>query len=384
VVRWPTYPLTRGTGLHRDRGALLRWEGLLSHDGLDADVALTALRRGWHRAPGALDLGSSLRRGLRHAARTLEEEAPARAAELYADLVAAGERAGRVAFRRARALEAAGRPGEALAILRTGLDDARPSERVALGRAGRRLARSLRRGWAPDRPLGTPRRRSIPLAQAEREGRPRWSVGDHDLTVEAAVCAWLARRGRRALHVEGALWSTLFALLFAEVYFLPIAGALPVPYLPGPLDLGTPAFRARRADAVAEVLDAVSRGEAPERVRRADARWRGTRLARARWHVADGPTLRAIAAGIGPAALRAILERILDRGRRATRGLPDLVVLPGPAARLEGAWPSRLAEGLLLAEVKGPGDQVRDEQAVWHDALLQAQAPLELWEVVAR
>jgi hypothetical protein len=35
----------------------------------------------------------------------------------------------------------------------------------------------------------------------------------------------------------------------------------------------------------------------------------------------------------------------------------------------------------VLAEVKGPGDTLRDAQAVWLDLLLQAGAPAELWTV---
>ncbi|MBW1877749.1 MAG: VRR-NUC domain-containing protein [Deltaproteobacteria bacterium] len=78
-----------------------------------------------------------------------------------------------------------------------------------------------------------------------------------------------------------------------------------------------------------------------------------------------------------------ILETLLREGWRAARGLPDLVVLPGPRIRLPGAMPSRLGEGLVLAEVKGPTDSVRDEQAAWFDRLLGAGAKVELWQVSA-
>ena len=76
-----------------------------------------------------------------------------------------------------------------------------------------------------------------------------------------------------------------------------------------------------------------------------------------------------------------MLGRLAREGWRARRGLPDLLILPGPEVRLCQAEPADLGSGLLLAEVKGPGDQVRDAQAAWFDALLTAGAPVELWKI---
>jgi hypothetical protein len=75
------------------------------------------------------------------------------------------------------------------------------------------------------------------------------------------------------------------------------------------------------------------------------------------------------------------MDRIVVGGRRATRGLPDLVILPGLPIRMTSAFPSRLDAGLLLVEVKGPSDTVRDEQAIWFDLLLRSDTAVELWEV---
>jgi Fanconi-associated nuclease 1 len=198
------------------------------------------------------------------------------------------------------------------------------------------------------------------------------------------VITELAGLGRRALHGEGAVWTTLFALLLADVYFLPVPGALPSRFLSGPLDLGTPAFPARRREAIAEVLAAVRAGEGPDRVRGMHARRCGEALAGAAWDVADADTLAAVADGVGGGGLAAIVERLLVEGFRAAAGLPDLVVLPGDAVEVAGAFPARLPASLVLAEVKGPGDTVRDEQAVWMDRLVSAAVPVELWRVRER
>ncbi len=381
-VRWPEYGVTPGPALHPNRAHLLRWESLVAQlDELDAGALLAHLESETHWAPGRLDLRGSLVRRLVEQGRQLEREDPQAASALYDRLLATQHvRAGELAVRSARALELAGHPAQALAHLRTCRATAAPVSKVAIGRAGKRLARTCRASWPPSRPLRTPPERSLRLPRAQLDGpRPGYRADGQITTVEAAVQHTLAASGRRALHVEGGLWRTLFALLFAEVYFLPVPGALPARFLAGPLDLGTPAFVERRADAVASVLAAVRRGEAADRVRLSDERWRGFRLRGARWDIAPGD-LQAVAAAMPPSALVAVLERLLQ-GRAASRGLPDLVVLPGPAVRIPDALPSKLGEGLLLAEVKGPGDTVRDAQAVWFDRLLGAGAPVELWNV---
>jgi len=383
VVRWPTYALTLGTGLFPHRRALLRWEDQLVPSN-DPQADLRALSAGWCAAPAGLDLAPSLRRRVREHARALErDDAPGSAAELYARLVSdGGERAGRVAFRCARALEATGAPEAALTVLQAARADATDAERLGIGRAGRRLSRTLRARFAPERPLPRPRERAIRLpAATQKTHRPQWRTAQGAAPIEEAVCAWLSALGRDALHGEGRPWSTLFALLFAQTYFLPVPGALPIPHLSGPLDLGTPGFRAARRAAVDGVLAAIDAGEGPRRVDEAHRAWRGVRLSGARWDVADRSTLVSLARGIGPAGLRAIMEPLVDGGRRAAAGLPDLAVLPGPAVILPDALPSRLGPGLILAELKGPTDTLRDAQRVWMARLVRAGVAVEVWDV---
>lgn len=384
-VRWPRYALTPGPGLWPTRGAMLRWERLLAeHEARPPAENLADLAAGVHRAPGRLDLGSRVAKAVAEAARAQERAgAVAAAREVYCRLVDHGAPAGDLALRIARTLESEGQRDAALRWLVSHRPDPRaePDAAVEITRVGRRLARALGRGWAPDAPLEPAFERTWTLPAGAPVGpRPGWRIGETDLPVEAALVARLAGAGRRAVHAEGQLWTTLFALLFADLYFLAVDGALPVARLAGPLDLGTPAFAARRRAAVDEVLAAIRAGEAADRVRAADARWRGCRLAGASWRLLDGDGLATVAAGLGGAVLAAVLERLLQ-GWRTSRGLPDLVVLPGDATRLEEAFPGRLGAGLHLAEVKGPADQLRPEQRVWADVLRRAGAPIEWWWV---
>ncbi|MEZ4473434.1 MAG: VRR-NUC domain-containing protein [bacterium] len=72
------------------------------------------------------------------------------------------------------------------------------------------------------------------------------------------------------------------------------------------------------------------------------------------------------ARGLG-AGLLAILERLARQPARHGAGLPDLL-----------AW----VDGrVLLAEVKGPGDQPSVEQRLWHAWLLAHGVPFSLIRV---
>ena len=387
-VRWPDYALTQGPSLFPSRERLLAWEWVLA--GLEAATPLPsdeAELKCWMAAaqgPGQLDLRDAVRRTGCTQARTLERLGEVDSAcALYRSLRQAGVPASVLAFRWSRAEEAAGRPGVALGLLKDARRSARGAAALEISRAGRRVARSLRRSWAPNRPLRQAPERYLRLEQAASSGpRPRWvAKQDRAEVVELAVCQRLADIGRRAIHGEGRLWRTLFALIFAEAYFLPIPGALPVPCLAGPLDLGTSRFRHARQSTCEHILSAVRAGRAPYLVRSAHSRWSGTRLAWARWDVASLNDLIAVTEGLEGPGLATILEHLLDEGRIAARGLPDLVILPGQSADASDIVPRRISEHLLLAEIKGPGDSIRDVQAVWIHRLLEAGVPVEVWNV---
>lgn len=380
LVRWPTYELTDGAVVAPDRESWLRWEALVARwERLSVTDCLDALA--WPSMPGGrLNLRGALVRRLTELARELERAGePAAAAALGAVLVDRGHvTPARVAVRRALALEAAGATEAGWAVLRAA-GGAGP-ERLGIARTGRRLAKRARRAWPPDPPVQAPRERRLLLKPAPSDGpRPLWHTPEGARPVEAAVSAVVEGAGRRVVQAEGPLWATLFALLFAEVYFLPVPGQLPVRRLAGPLDLRGPEFAERRRGPVDAVLAGVAAGEGPSRAAAAFERWQGVRLSGARWlwPVQD---LVAVIEGAGPAVVVRILETMLTRGRRATRGLPDLIVLQGDPVALDSR-PAKLGPGLVFAEVKGPGDTIRDEQRWWFGELATAGAAVELWRV---
>ncbi len=321
------------------------------------------------------------------AARELERaKQPAAAVQLYQALLDEGTlEPGELAQRAVLATEAAHGPEPALALARRWLPAVDPAAAVAIGRTARRLARKLK-VQHDHPPLEAPPVRELALpaaAGARRSHRPlyRVSVDDQavDLPVEAAVVAALP--GRRVLHGESAPWTTLFALLLHELYFLPIPGMLPVPWLSGPLDIGRPAFAEQRREPLEQRLAAIRAGLPAGEVRDLHASLHGQAIAGAHWHIADADALEAIVEALGGPALATILGRLAHEGWQAARGLPDLVVLPGEPIAGPGSGAGTIPPHLLLAEVKGPGDQVRDAQAAWFHLLIEAKVPVELWRV---
>jgi hypothetical protein len=319
------------------------------------------------------------------AARELERAGePARALAVYQALLDDGTmEPGALVPRAVLAAEAAGDPSAALVLAQRWLPRVDPAAAVALERSARRLARAQALSWEAS-PLRAPPHRALALPVApRRRNRPHYRVSVQgqavDLPVEAALVASIP--SRRALHGESAPWTTLFALLLADLYFLPVPGMLPVPWLSGPLDLGRPAFAEQRRGPLERRLAAIRAGAAPALVRQRWERHAGQALGGARWDLASPEELAIIALALGGPALATIIARLANEGWQAARGLPDLVVLPGEPCPLPGPDAGRLGPGLLLAEVKGPGDSVRDAQAAWFHLLLEAGAPLELWRV---
>lgn len=383
-LRWPAYPVTTGPRLFADRRALLRWEAVLAGLGTDAPEAWLAALDQQDDWPAPLDLSRRLARRIRHAARALEQAGELSTA--LALLEGLGERGvppWRLAVRHSRVLERLGRQAEALAVLRDAAPPPDSPAQVAIERSGRRLARSLRRGWAPSPPRAAAPERRLQVALTGRDRtRPTFASADGEGTAERVVITQLEALGRQALHVEGALWRTLFALVFAPAFFAPVPGALPSRFLDGPLDLGTARFAARRPEEIASCWAGLERG-AGEWVLAAHERWSGSHLAGASWSVAPVEVLVTVAESLGAGGLRALLEPLLLEGPRAARGLPDLVVLPGEPVRVPGAFPSRLSAELALVEVKGPTDQLQDAQHAWHHRLVRAGVAVEVWHLVS-
>jgi hypothetical protein len=390
VFHYPAYQPTGGPGPFRDRRSLIAYETALGRlQSIDESTDPGAL------AASALDAceqcrGEVVHRRLSsrrldealafHGARELERRGSVdRALALYEGLHALSP-GPEVAHRMALCLEALGRETEGAAVCAAARDVSPADARLGLDRTGRRLARKAQQPWVPLPPIRAAAEREVLLDVAGAGTRPLYRAeSESPAPIEKALVAKLRSLGRLAMHTESAPWTTLFGLLLREALFAPVAGMLPTAYLRAPLDLGTPGFAARRRAILDDILDDIAWGGAAARLELA--------LDRPREAIVgvhpdlDGAFLRALVDAIPAAALSAILRHMAERYHEGRSGLPDLAILPGPEVRIAGAVPGRVDSGLVLAELKGPTDSLRDNQRVWIDRLLALGLRVELWTV---
>ena len=154
-------------------------------------------------------------------------------------------------------------------------------------------------------------------------------------------------------YVENALINSLFGLLCWPAVFAPLPGAFFHPFQSGPADLGAPDFAQRRAAAFDACLAHLEDGSYRAVIRQRFAEKQGVQSPFVFWGTLTEPLL-ALALDCIPAAhLKLFFARLLRDVQANRTGLPDLVRF----------WP---AEGrYALVEVKGPGDQLQDNQIRW-------------------
>ncbi len=263
----------------------------------------------------------------------------------------------------ARERERAGRLEEALALFASATAPPARERRVRiLSRLGRRAeAATLRREMA-----AAPRDESERI-MAERGPRGRRRAAPPSRTVEIApgspgesiearALKALTAEGYRGFFAENWLWRSLFGLAFWDIVFAPIDGAFVHRFQYGPRDLYE-GFRDAREELVTARLDALVADPRP--AARLLDQW-DRKFGTVNRLVAFAPELRGhlelALSRLSGAQIAAVSDRLSRDLRRYGSGLPDLFLLDRHG-------------GILLAEVKGPGDIVRPEQESWIEYL---------------
>ncbi|KAI0723944.1 hypothetical protein C8T65DRAFT_714858 [Cerioporus squamosus] len=181
-------------------------------------------------------------------------------------------------------------------------------------------------------------------------GKSIWKGrGGEEVSVEQlALEHYEDEYGCKGFHSEGRIVTTLFGLLFWAVIFAPIPGAFETPYQSAPLDLAEDTFYFSREDIIEARLEEIQQGQAARF-------WRGN--------------LVSITKCLQPSALVAICRLMCEDYAARTGGVPDLIVW-----NEEEQWAK-------FVEVKGPGDNLQENQKVWIDVLLQAGMPVDVCHV---
>jgi len=154
--------------------------------------------------------------------------------------------------------------------------------------------------------------------------------------------------------------------------FANMPGALETPFQGAPLDLCEDTFYYARKDLIEARLVEIRDGRGPEILQRHDEQYREkeTWCVGLSWELCERGDLLDIVKCLGGKPLSTICRLFCEdyKGRRS--GGPDLFI-----------W--KAEEQLCkFVEVKGPGDTPQENQKLWFDALLRANAAVEICKVV--
>ncbi len=276
------------------------------------------------------------------------------ALRLYLDCRHPGAR-----LRAIRTMENADRHRDAFALAKQAQTNPESSaEQQKLQRIARRL----------ERKVGLPASNRKAMVRPERVDLivPPPSAGE---SVEQLALNHLAEAHAPVYYVESGLINSLFGLLCWEAIFAPLSGAFFHPFQFGPMDLFSPTFRARRAQAFQECLDALEANHYAARIQDTFHRKQGIQSPFVAWSLLNEKLLEHALTCIPAIHLRGYFERLLENLADNRSGLPDLVQF----------WPKD--KRYRMIEVKGPGDRLQDNQLRWIDFCSEQQISIVVCHV---
>ncbi|KAL1922346.1 uncharacterized protein VTP21DRAFT_9885 [Calcarisporiella thermophila] len=193
-----------------------------------------------------------------------------------------------------------------------------------------------------------------------------WRAKDGDeVSVEELALGYYRSLGYKGYHCENGIITTLFALLFWDILFMPVSGVFETSFQSAPLDFGTDAFYSTRCVEINRRISQISSGDFLGLLREADERERprATLCIGLSWEYEQWE-LEEVSQCIGGPALAQVC-RLLAQEYRSS-GLPDLCL-----------WNSDMNKAKMV-EVKGPGDRLSEKQKNWIDVLLGAELEVEV------
>lgn len=174
-----------------------------------------------------------------------------------------------------------------------------------------------------------------------------------DDRVELAAAGWYASEWPLVCYVENTLFNSLFGLAFWDVLFSDQPGVWFHPFQDAPADLYEPDFMQRRHTLFESRFAALSGPDREREILAAFHNYRGYRCRWVSWSHLNEELLRAALSCIPWSHLEPLWRRQLFDLQENRSGLPDLILLDPAQHRY------------CLAEVKGPGDALQDNQKRW-------------------
>ncbi|KAK3128494.1 hypothetical protein QOZ80_6BG0462570 [Eleusine coracana subsp. coracana] len=297
--------------------------------------------------------------------------------------VASDRRRGYWTLRLSVDLEHVGRPNESLSIAEGGVIDpwVRAGSKFALQRRVLRLSKPPRRWKVPSYADSVKRN----IKEVNIEGRPlNCETGaknvfygyDGELCgVEQLALQYYADEGGgwQGTHSEGGVWMTVFGLLMWDVMFSDMEDVFQSKFQTAPLDLETDDFYKLRKDIIESQLKKIQDGMAEEMLISSWELHQGTSCRGVNWDRHSLADLRAIVACIGGNLLASLLRHLAVDYRSWSSGMPDLLLWRFLDERGGGE--------AKLVEVKGPRDQLSEQQRAWILVLMDFGFDVEVCKV---
>jgi hypothetical protein len=187
-----------------------------------------------------------------------------------------------------------------------------------------------------------------------------------ELKIEATVCEHLNSPDCIALFSENALFSALLGLCLWDIIFEPLPGAFMNKFQRGPSDLFQARFYSRRQQKIDARLSQIEKPSALHSLltqRFAEKQGIANHLVNWAWLSAEN--LNLAIEHIPSTHLVLIFRRLLRNLSNYRSGLPDLILF-------------HRNHTYTLIEVKGPGDQIRNNQKAWAKYFLQHDIPYKI------
>ncbi|KIO34751.1 hypothetical protein M407DRAFT_16703 [Tulasnella calospora MUT 4182] len=221
-------------------------------------------------------------------------------------------------------------------------------------------------------PAAKPRGKENKVASWKSTGKSVWKGQNGEVSVEELALEHYATLGYKGYHSEGRILMHIFTLLFWPVIFDDsIPGAFETRFQSCPLDLVHDTFFPVRQEAIMQRLKQIEGGMASEFINETDARERPrkTWAIGARWDDFPLEDVLNIVEGLGGNALSVICRLLAEEYSCRGSGVPDLII-----------WKENAKE-CMFVEVKGPGDQLRENQRVWIDVMVRNGIAVEVLRV---
>ncbi|EFJ07647.1 hypothetical protein SELMODRAFT_236265 [Selaginella moellendorffii] len=267
---------------------------------------------------------------------------------------------------------------ESLLVAENGLNDfnVRGGDRIALQRRVLRLGKPPRRWKVPPYAALLKKKHKVvtimgrPLNNANGMKSRFYGYDGQQCSVEDLALQYYAGEdggGWKGVHSESGIWLTLFGLLMWDVIFSDVPDVFQTPFQTAPLDLCTDSFYPVRSSLIESRLQAIRDGGARQLVAETWEEHYGTSCSGVNWKKYSLEDLQTITVCIGGPGLSAICNLLAEDHSNWTAGMPDLLL-----------WKEKEAK---LAEVKGPGDRLSEQQVAWFLILSDANVPVELCKV---